>query len=198
MDWTLNQIYDMNQKQLKTLLIKLYSDKIKYETINEFRNAFIIYAFNENDLKEADSEYVESDNFEKFINKANSAQELRDLINSKPIKKIAVKKNKGYKLKIYNNVEIVEPAKYGDNKEFTININDTVDYHGFEYRFRAAVIQYEYDENRPGLKPYLVEDIQYLWYSDEDEYRSFLYYGNSLEETVGSIYKPKKILDITE
>jgi len=192
----------MNKKQLKKFLIKLYDedDVSKYKTINELRNAFIIYAFNENDLKEADSEYVESDNFEKFINKANTAEELRDLIKPK------IKKNKSevkHFMKFINgetvtmrNDEpmIIFPAKYGEDKQFRININTTLKYKNSEYRLRYLM----YDEE-VGREDNVETKKEYVWYNDaNDEYREFGNFGNSIEDTIGEDIEFENIIAITD
>ena len=192
----------MNKKQLKKFLIKLYDedDVSKYKTINELRNAFIIYAFNENDLKKEDSKYVESDNFEKFINKANTAEELRDLIKPK------IKKNKSevkHFMKFINgetvtmrNDEpmIIFPAKYGEDKQFRININTTLKYKNSEYRLRYLM----YDEE-VGREDNVETKKEYVWYNDaNDEYREFGNFGNSIEDTIGEDIEFENIIAITD
>jgi hypothetical protein len=207
MDWTLEQIFSFNSKQLSKLLVKLYSDKTKYTNLVEKRNAFIIQVFNEDDLIEDDIEYVASDNYKENINKAKTAQELKNLIkniktdeNNNNNNKNEPIKNKGYKLKINGKSEIVKAPTYGD-KKITIPINTVVNYEGFDFRMRALIVEFLYDDNRWDHKPYLIQELQYYWYSDEDkEYHNFNDHKEKLKDTVGrkvNFDKNYKIIDVT-
>jgi len=84
-EYTLENIFELTSKEIDTL-IKKYGDKKKYVFLEDKRYAFIVVLHENDKIVESDLQYIESEKFPAAIEKASSAQELRDIILPKKIK----------------------------------------------------------------------------------------------------------------
>lgn len=78
MNYSLEDIFELSSAELLKKIRK-YGDKEKYSDLGDRRVAFTILAFNNNDIKKTDIKYVEADNFEKNMEIAEDADQLREM-----------------------------------------------------------------------------------------------------------------------
>ncbi len=91
MQFSLDQIFSFNDQQLDKMLECFYDNTENYNTLLEKRNAFIILAYNEDDLIDEDTKIVASKYYDENIEKAETADELRELIKLGSKQKISNK-----------------------------------------------------------------------------------------------------------
>lgn len=81
---SIEDIFNMTEEELNSLIKVKYLYAEDYETLNEKRAASIILAFNNDDLIDSDIQYVKSKNFNKVFDKEpETAKKLKDLIKKK-------------------------------------------------------------------------------------------------------------------
>jgi hypothetical protein len=174
MDFTLEQVYSFNSKQLDQIQLRFYNNKTKYTPLYMSRKALINLILDHGDLIESDISTVESEYFNEAVKSATSAEELRKSISQYDI--IEKKKKKDNKLEKEEKKKIVEDEeeievdlKYNNGKSKAIPFEDSIDIDNKQYMLASANV---------GLKYYTG------WYQwDDNKLYEFKKSGKTLEET---------------